>query len=48
MAEGSDQMVGELKIENVSKHFKNPDGTTLTALDGVNLTICPGTFVSLI
>lgn len=41
-------MVGEIKIENVSKHFKNPDGTTLTALDGVNLTICPGTFVSLI
>ena len=41
-------MVGEIKIENASKYFDNPDGTVLTALDHVNLTIKPGSFISLI
>ncbi|MBO4291996.1 MAG: ABC transporter ATP-binding protein [Lachnospiraceae bacterium] len=41
-------MVGEIKIENVGKSFVNADGSTLTALKNLNLTIEPGTFVSLI
>lgn len=41
-------MVGEIRIENVSKHFVNPDGSKLSALNGVNLTVKPGSFVSLI
>ena len=41
-------MVGEIKIEHVSKSFENPDGTVLKALNDVNLTIKPGSFVSLI
>jgi ABC-type nitrate/sulfonate/bicarbonate transport system ATPase subunit len=41
-------MVGEIKIENVSKHFTQSDGTTLTALDHVNLTVKAGSFISLI
>ncbi|MCR5703689.1 MAG: ABC transporter ATP-binding protein [Eubacterium sp.] len=41
-------MVGEIKIEHVSKSFDNPDGTVLKALNDVNLTIKPGSFVSLI
>lgn len=41
-------MVGEIKIENASKHFKNPDGSVLTALNHVNLTVKPGSFISLI
>lgn len=41
-------MVGEIIIENVAKYFQNPDGSTLTALKNVNLTVSPGTFISLI
>jgi sulfonate transport system ATP-binding protein len=41
-------MVGEIKIENVSKSFTNPDGSVVNALNGVNLDIEPGSFISLI
>ncbi len=41
-------MVGEIKIEHVHKSFVNPDGSKITALKDVNLTIKPGSFVSLI
>ncbi|MBE5871951.1 MAG: ABC transporter ATP-binding protein [Lachnospiraceae bacterium] len=41
-------MVGEIKIENVGKHFENPDGTTLTALKDVNFEVKAGSFISLI
>ena len=41
-------MVGEIKIDNVSKSFTNPDGSVVNALNGVNLTIEPGSFISLI
>ena len=41
-------MVGEIKIENVSKSFTNPDGSVVNALNGVNITIEPGAFISLI
>lgn len=39
---------GNIVIENVSKYFDQADGSVLTALDGVNLNIKPGSFVSLI
>lgn len=48
MAERGDQMVGEIKIENVHKEFTNPDGSKIVALDNMNLDIKPGSFVSLI
>lgn len=41
-------MVGEIKIENVSKYFDNPDGTRLTALNNINFTVKAGSFISLI
>ncbi|WP_054741401.1 ABC transporter ATP-binding protein [Cellulosilyticum ruminicola] len=41
-------MVGEIKIENASKYFNNPDGSILTALNDVNLTVRSGSFISLI
>lgn len=41
-------MVGKIKIDHVGKSFTNPDGTQVVALDDVNLTIEPGTFISLI
>ena len=41
-------MVGEIKIDNVSKSFTNPDGSVVNALNGVNLDIEPGAFISLI
>lgn len=41
-------MVGEIKIDHVGKRFTNPDGSKVVALNDVNLTIEPGTFVSLI
>lgn len=41
-------MVGEIKIENAGKSFTGPDGSTLVALKGVNLTVEPGSFISLI
>ena len=41
-------MVGEIKIENVYKEFVNPDGSKIVALNDVNLTVKPGSFISLI
>lgn len=41
-------MVGQIEIKNVGKHFLNTDGSKLVALKGVNLTIEPGSFISLI
>jgi len=41
-------MVGGIQISGVSKQFTNPQGETVTALSGVDLTIAPGSFVSLI
>ena len=41
-------MVGNIRVEQVRKLFSNPDGSVITALDGVNLDIKAGSFVSLI
>ena len=41
-------MVGEIRIENVSKSFLNADGTVVNALNEVNLSVQPGSFISLI
>ena len=41
-------MVGNIRIEQVRKLFSNPDGSVITALDGVDLDIKAGSFVSLI
>lgn len=41
-------MVGEIRIENVSKSFQNADGTVINALNDVNLSVKPGSFISLI
>ncbi len=41
-------MVGNIHVEQVRKLFSNPDGSVITALDGVNLDIKAGSFVSLI
>ena len=41
-------MVGQIKINNVTKSFTNPDGTVLKALNNVNLTVKAGSFISLI
>ena len=41
-------MVGEIKIENVSKSFQNTDGTVVNALNEVNLSVKAGSFISLI
>ena len=41
-------MVGEIRIENVSKSFLNADGTVLNALNEVNFSVQPGSFISLI
>lgn len=41
-------MVGEIKIKNVVKSFSNPDHSEVVALNGVNLTIEPNSFISLI
>lgn len=48
MAERSDQMVGAVSIQNITKTFVGNDGTDVHALNGVNLNIKPGSFVSLI
>lgn len=51
MAEGGNKMVnvtGEIKIRNVVKKFTQPDGKQMTALNGVNLDIDAGSFVSFI
>lgn len=48
MAERGDQMVGNIRVEQVSKEFKNPDGSKIIALDKINLDIKAGSFVSLI
>ena len=41
-------MVGNISISGVSKHFINPTGERITALDNVSLEIHSGSFVSLI
>lgn len=43
-------MVGEIKIENIHKSFKNTDVNKedIVALNGLSLNISPGSFVSLI
>ena len=52
MAEGSDKMVNEksgyIQVKDVVKKFTQPDGTEMTALNGVNLEIEPGSFISFI
>ncbi len=53
MAEGSDKMVnnqttGAIKVSGVVKRFTQPNGEEITALNGVNLDIEPGSFVSFI
>lgn len=41
-------MVGEIRFDNVSKDFRRPDGETVHALNGIELTINQGDFVCLI
>lgn len=41
-------MVGEITIENVRKTFNSVEGEEVVALNGVNIDIKPGEFVSLI
>ena len=41
-------MVGEIKIENVSKSFINSDGTIVNALSEINFSVKAGSFISLI
>lgn len=41
-------MVKGIHISDVSKHFTNPQGATVTALQNVDLSIPSGSFVSLI
>ena len=41
-------MVGEIQIRNVKKKFENPDGSEVVALDNVNFSVKPGSFISLI
>jgi NitT/TauT family transport system ATP-binding protein/sulfonate transport system ATP-binding protein len=48
MAERSGKMVGFLTIEDVSKTFKLAEGEEVQALNGVNLSIEHGEFVTLI
>lgn len=50
MAEGSDQMVGEIEISKVVRAFENPDpkGEDIVALNDLSLHIESGKFVSLI
>ncbi|WP_035172162.1 ABC transporter ATP-binding protein [Caldanaerobius polysaccharolyticus] len=39
---------GEIKIVGVSKSFASPDGKRVIALNGIDLTIKPGEFVSIV
>jgi sulfonate transport system ATP-binding protein len=50
MAEGSNQMVGQISIQNVRKEFINQDSSqeNVIALSDFSLDIEPGTFISLI
>lgn len=41
-------MVGQIKIENVVKKFVSATGEEILALNGINLDIKPGEFVSLV
>lgn len=41
-------MVGGIVISDVHKQFTNPQGETVTALSGIDLTVHPGSFISLI
>ena len=51
MAERADKMVtetGRIEIRNIGCSFKKQDGLLMTALKGIDLTIKPGNFVSVI
>ena len=48
MAERGYQMVGNIRIENVTKQFENPDGSRVVALGGIDLNVDAGSFISLI
>lgn len=48
MAEGGNQMVGQIKIENAVKKFTSADKEEILALNGIHLDIKPGEFISLI
>jgi ABC-type nitrate/sulfonate/bicarbonate transport system ATPase subunit len=48
MAEGSNQMVGEIVFDNVKKSFRQESGEVVHALNQVDMTIHPGDFVCLI
>ena len=41
-------MVGSISISGVSKHFVNPTGERITALDNVSLDIPAGTTVAIV
>ncbi len=41
-------MVGRINFESVKKSFQNPDGGTVHALNGIELTVDAGSFVCLI
>lgn len=41
-------MVGEITFKNIKKNFRRADGEIVHALNGVDMTINPGDFVSLI
>lgn len=41
-------MVGEIRVENGSKTFVNPDGSLVHALENIEFQVRPGEFVSLI
>ena len=48
VTENKEQLKGAIHIENLVKTFISNEGETVTALNGVNLDIPPGSFVSLI
>ncbi|WP_406539624.1 ABC transporter ATP-binding protein [Fibrobacter sp.] len=48
VTEKKENLKGAIRIENLVKTFISNEGETVTALNGVNLDIPPGSFVSLI
>jgi ABC-type nitrate/sulfonate/bicarbonate transport system ATPase subunit len=44
----SPQIAPKVELRSVRQSFRRPDGTEFVALEGVDLAIAPGTFVSLI
>ena len=48
VTENKENLKGAIRIENLVKTFISNEGETVTALNGVNLDIPPGSFVSLI